>query len=171
MHNKIRAHAKNGVFIEVGIVIGEDLGHKRAVAGGGHDIVQMRGPPRVPPAGAQDISDRAIRGHGVFHGFHGCEGVATVFAKRHQAVKREGVLVIVLAGIEAVRGGLPDVDFGAGNGVAVGVADDSFGEEDRTTEVALHVPADFEGRRAGDVEGAENRRRCRVGALVQHIDQ
>lgn len=80
----------------------------------------------MPPAGPQNRPNRPIGRHGIFNRFHRGKRVAPIRANGHQPVERERILRVVLAGIKAVRRGLPNVDFGVRDRSAIGIADHPF---------------------------------------------
>ena len=67
--------------------------------------------------------------------------IAAVGIRGLQSMKGIVVLFRVLAGIQTIGCGLPDIQFGTGDGVAVGICDPAAGQQDLTFIVTFHIAA------------------------------
>lgn len=159
--NEVVLDGEDGVGLDPGVVVGVELGGAALVVGVGDHDVNVGGAHGVAVHEGEELPRGAVAGEGVGGGVEAVEPVLALLVGAELATEVVGGLVLgVLEVVLAVGGGLPDVEDGAGDGLAgddvadhtVHLGDAAVGGnavlEDLTTELT-------EGS-VGGPEGAEN---------------
>ena len=166
--------AEDGVGMDVFIVGVKDVGGEWGKAAGGDDVVQVRRAVRMAPQGLEHLPDRAIGGDGVIPGFDAAKAVGAISASAEDAAQvKFGLDALLLDVVKAFVVGLPDVDFGGGNGITFYVEDAPAHEHGLAFLVEADVGAHLQLRRAVNVKGTEHGRfrGARRFAVVDGVDQ
>src|SRR4029077_12604071 len=110
--NKGARDAELHVGFEVGIVGGVDLRNEGFEPGLMHHEVKVRRPQIVPTRRPYQFADGAVDRHRITRWFDAAELKAALTVGAEAAAQVHAGLVGVLILIKAVRGRMPDVDFG-----------------------------------------------------------
>ena len=166
--------AEDGVGMDVFIVGVKDVGGEWGKAAGGDDVVQVRRAVRMAPQGLQHLPHRAIGRYGVIPGLDAAKAVGAISASAEDAAQvKFGLDALLLDVVKAFVVGLPDVDFGGGDGLAFGVEDAPAHEHGFAFLVEADVGAHCQLRRAVDMKGTEHGRfrGARRLAVIDGVDQ
>ena len=128
----------------------------------------------MAPQGLEHLPDRAIGRYGVIPGLDAAKPVGAVATGAEDAAQvKFGLDALLLDIIKAFVVGLPDVDFGSVNRLALGIKDTPAHEHGLAFLVEADVGAHFQLRRAVNMERAEHGRfrGARRFAVVDGVDQ
>src|SRR3712207_969274 len=110
--------------------------------------VKVRRPVRVAILCLEEPPNDSISRNGVANHFHGAEPETTVFVGRELATEVHLRLLGILVLVQAHGGGMPDVDFGANDGVSGSILDTGIDEKRVTRRVGTDdCPAVWNGWR------------------------
>ena len=159
MHDQLGLDRAGDVAVEVVAGVDEQLGDQRLVALGADDQVDVRRAPRAPAGGGGHLARRPVERDRVRARDHRDELVAAVGVgadlAAQVALRRAGHE----ARVAALGVGLPDVEVGVGERLAVGVG---HAARDARAVAGLvgavgELERRVEQRRVGEVERAEDR--------------
>src|SRR6266511_5654780 len=147
---------EDGVGAQVGVAGDEHVGDQPLEAGGLDHEVDVRRPHDAAAGGGEQLAHRAVDRDRVGGRPDRPEAEAPVPVREQVPAAARVLEVGVLDVVEALVVGLPDLEAGAGDGLAVQGADRSLDEAGLTGGAAREVVAQLEPWRAVHVEGPEH---------------